>query len=229
MPTTEERLMDIAAMAAEPLLPELERYVVDMPFLGQMIKHPLVNSLFMVPGWINRQYAQKKQMVEQALKDQNWGSYLWLHERPWRLTVLEQMWNEQVTGVEELRDLLMQVWMDTEMPHQFGAMPRKLWQRAYASGGVLSDEPEKLAQMPEELVVYRGATRQPTRNCISWTLDLAKAKWFANRLTSVQQKRHRRVWVMHIPKSRVLGYVTNRGEEEIVVVPGPVVTGMGLE
>jgi hypothetical protein len=64
------------------------------------------------------------------------------------------------------------------------------------------------------LTIYRGGLPDG----ISWTLERAKAVWFARR-NSLFTGEPQDVWRARVQASKVLGYFTQREEDEIVVNP----------
>lgn len=203
--------LDLAALAAEPLNPELEAYVTDGP-LGPMLKHPLVYDLTVrsLPGMANRIYAQKQAQLTVAKAKGDFSQALMLHERPYRMTRLAEYWAAGHFGKDRLSTLLAFVWVDTEMPSQFGPLPLQLFKAA----GFTTDDPAGWDGLRAPLRLYRGGLR-PTRYAISWTLSQEKAQWFARRFSTVG-----RVWTATLDdKARALGYFTGRNEQEVVVAP----------
>ena len=205
----QEALDDLAAMMQEPLHPDLVPYVEDHPegFFNRVLKHPLVIDLgVMVPGHINRMYQHKLAAVAQAAAEGRWESWLWLHERPWRLERLEYLVRRQLIQKPTLRDLLLSMWQDTEFPHQFGELPTRL----FSASGFISDDQDAWDRLPDPLTIYRGGTP----GGISWTLDADKARWFARRFLTDEKKHY--VFKGRVMKATVWAHVTGRGEQEIV-------------
>jgi len=81
------------------------------------------------------------------------------------------------------------------------------------------DETERaaLAGLDEQLTVYRGFRRPGKHLAPSWTLDRARAEWFARRPLD-RNKGY--VATTTVAKSSVMAYFTGRGEQEIVLEPG---------
>jgi hypothetical protein len=196
---------DIQAMAKEPLLEELKPFLVETG-IGPMIKHPLVNTHAMLPGHVNRVYLAKKERLAQLIAEGKWESYLWLHERPWRLTTLSKLWADRRITRPELQELLLQVWMDTEMPHQFGKLPERL----FAQSGFISDDSETWQTLSDPIAIYRGGTPRG----ISWTTDIKKAQWFANRFKELDRGHY--LFAGWVAKKDVYAYIAGRNESEIV-------------
>ena len=77
-------------------------------------------------------------------------------------------------------------------------------------------EYKTLTELEETVTVYRGVTPYNARNvkALSWTLDKAKARWFATRFGE-----HGTVYKAQINKRNILAYFTGRNESEIVLNP----------
>lgn len=208
---TDAAMLDLHALAQEPLDPELLPYVRDDSVLGPFVKHPLVYGSLAVPGFLNRQLAQKRERLEKARDEGDWPVYLWLHERPHRMTALGELYRGEAITVAQLRVLLPDTWSDTELPYQFGALPRLLFQAA----GFVTDAPNIWKVLPDSLIVYRGSTYKPTARAISWTLARGMGEWYARRFN----RRHGKLWRGEVEKRHVLGYLEGRGEAEVVVCP----------
>ena len=86
----------------ERLRPELSDYLVEHPFFGLIIDHPLVEvlhlyalidpppsrSVYEVIDNANAQLDYKNKAVREAVACKDWRLFAFLHERPWRLQAL---------------------------------------------------------------------------------------------------------------------------------------------
>ena len=209
----------------EKLSPELQAYWVDDSVLGPHIKHPLVYGPAAIPGFLNRQLVEKKKALLRAAELRNWSQWLVLHERPWRMPKLDELVLTHRISRGELRELLIETWMDTELPHQFRRIPLRLFNLA---GFITDAQAEWEAKvkfvtqvsdvMPVSLTLYRGDSRRPRRTSISWTTDRQKAIWFARRWKGVTKPGL--LWTAELHDvTKVLGYFEGRGEHEVVVSP----------
>ncbi len=191
------------------LHPDLQPYVEHNPgkgLLSVMLRHPLV---FQVPfySWkmANNQYALKKEHVDRLMAEGKTDEVLVYYERPYRMRFLLE--HQDQIPIEQLRESLIWVWMDTEFPRQFGYVPvLRLFRRA----GYLTDTDKRLSGM---LSIFRGCTPKWRRG-ISWTLDAEKVGWFATRL-GLKGK----VYAGTVEADKILAYFVGRGEEEVVVDP----------
>ena len=75
-------------------------------------------------------------------------------------------------------------------------------------------ERQYLESLDNEITLYRGVTayNRDRKKAMSWTVDIEKAKWFAQRYGDWGE-----VWKAVAPKERILAYFTARGEREMIV------------
>lgn len=201
--------------------PELRPYVQPEETRSIVwVKHPLVFQTWPSPNQANYALRMKKRLLAEAERDEKWGSYIFLHERPHRMTALWTLWSEQRIGRDTLRDLLPQVWLDTELPHQFGDVP--VW--LFAAAGFVHDLDDDCETPPwndgDMVRIYRGANAADPPG-ISWTTDHERAVWFSKRWEN-----HRGPAVVFTglaPAHKIRGYFTGRNESEVVIEPDDVV------
>jgi hypothetical protein len=81
------------------------------------------------------------------------------------------------------------------------------------------EEGEALAALPDKICIFRGYRGYRKRGArgLSWTLDPAKAEWFARRFSFLSPRSY--VATGCVRKSKVLAYIDGRKEREIVVLP----------
>jgi len=204
----------------DPLDPELVPYVEDDGPLGQMIRHPLVYSMLHAPAmnWhVNQSLKAKKEAVKQALAEERWHSYIYLHERPYRVGALLDIADE----VDDATywELVGSVWIDSE----------NIWQNEDAWDEVLHADREErdrvmddedracLAMLPDEFPIYRGFSVEGREDGLSWTTDKIRAKWFGKRFAELHDGAYLASGV--VSKSDVIAHFMGRGESEIVVLP----------
>lgn len=211
----------------EELNPELARYIDDDGPFGPSIKHPLVFSIVHSPAlnaFVNAQLRQKKEALRRARSRGDWHACVWIHERPYRLDAfLDISW--RLDG-PRYWELLGDVWSDTENSWQ----NRSEWREAFTADPegreMMSDEgvrcvfdlpPEKGGLLPMTRV-YRGYRFDDALQGFSWTLDKARARWFANRL---RQDDHPspKIASGFVAREHVIAYMTGRDEQEIVALP----------
>lgn len=200
----------------EELHADLLPYVEDCSF-GQCLRHPLVYGLFYTPqmnAMYNAQYEAKKKYIASSLEEKNYSSYIWLHERPYRMEKFTEIIDE--IDDKEYWKLLGSIWSDSENLWQYGSMLGHLLNIPRPGRENMMDEDEQkfIAQLPEEFTVYRG---HQIRNRLgySWTLSYYRAKWFSERF----QQSKKGVVAGTIQKKDVIAVLLGRNEFEIVCHP----------
>jgi hypothetical protein len=212
----------------EELDPELRPYVRywPRPPFGKVLDHPLlrVNDLdaYFKDGrsnaeLFNRRYRDKRAQLTAAIESRNWHSYVFLHERPYRLQAILDTIHDYEIAERDLWPLVAEVWRDNENIHQCLAKWRKLWSLSSPCRKLVMSnyERRKLAQLPAILTIWRGVSRRKAVHGLSWTLDRKKAEWFA------RQRSRGAGLLVHgrVRKRDVLAYFSRRNEREIVVFP----------
>ena len=171
----------LTAFPKEDLEPELEARLTDGP-LGQMVHHPLVIDLMAVPemyGRLNQQLRYKRERLAEARAEGDWHTFVFLHERPYRLEALAKV----PTSIEDFGDVVGSVWIDSENIWE----GYDQWCDLLASRPSMMDEDElaALAAMPDVIEVHRGYGHRQLG--LSWTVDYEKAEWFAGRAVSLNR------------------------------------------
>ena len=140
-----------------------------------------------------------------------------LIQRPFRLPLLWTIRND--IGSMMFRELLPDLWEDTEFPHQFEEEKlADLWSLWDFYGGKLyhPSTKSKLLELSNSVTVYRGYSgKKKYSKGFSWTLSKEKALWFAKRLTKSGDKKY--LATTTINKSEIMLYTNERGEEEVVL------------
>lgn len=217
--------------ADEPLNEELEAYVQKSShFDWPVLRHPLV---FQVPfikdmAWrSNDQLKYKKKALASSIRDGDWNSAIYLHERPYRAQALDT-YSNQIQPDDAYWDLVGDVYCDTENFWQEQARWAKLLgsQRGHREAIMTEDERKVFADLPDTLTVYRGVNGKGKRLGWAWTLrkeGQGSATWFANRLAEIKTGRPPTVFTATVEKHEAIGYLGRRNESEIVVPPGKLI------
>ncbi len=201
----------------EPLHSDLFPYLRESPLEGrQMIHHPFLIDLVVMPeryAFINELYRHKKEMIDQALEERNYKSYIFLHERPYRMNAFRECRSRLRS---EYWPILKSVWIDSENIHQNKDMWLNLWRSKRPNKETVMSKDERvcLAKMPDEIKVYRGVNYVRDKRGLSWTIDPNVAKKF-----SLRFKRHcsnPRVIEGVVKKKHVHAFFLDRNESEIV-------------
>lgn len=224
MVQTQEEMMDLLTRL-EQLDPELEPYMEE-GVMGRMLRHPLVYSLCHDParsGLANAQLKWKKERLAEARREEDWHTYVYLHERPYRLDAFSDICWDLAGG--DYWELLGDIWVDSENIYQSRDQWREMLEsdepeREYMSSEkdrvVFSLSPEQGGLLPMT-TIYRGYQYDDGLDGFSWTLDKARAKWFAKRF--LHRGETPTVAVGTVAREHVLAYHTGRDEQEIVVLP----------
>jgi hypothetical protein len=114
------------------------------------------------------------------------------------------------------------------LPHMWSASdpddmdPRflALWRQAFRLNGgkVLRDKPGSKYPRHRPLVIYRGQDEGAPFG-ISWTFNHKTAVKFANGAATRQHNRRGVVYSATVQRQNILGYMTGRGEAEVIVPP----------
>lgn len=199
----------------EPLHPDLQPYVTAAAGSFPMLRHPL---LYVVPyaepmaAYANAAYAAKCEAVEASLADDNFGRFVWLHERPFRAEALCDV--AEALSDEAYWSLVRQVYQDSENVEEVPKLWSHLLESSRPARAAMMTPAEQgaLAAMPDTLTVWRGAADDAELSSgFSWTLDIEVAHWFACRFNQAGI-----VARAEVSKHHVWAYLTSRGEEEIM-------------
>ena len=175
------------------------------PYSPIIVQHPFTSSGFVfIPGdefpiditknaenlnrW--REYMGKK--VDEAVTA---SCICIMLNKAYGLTFLKLA--EPYLSSADLSELLADAWIRSENPN-------------------MDEERKRLAELDDTITIYRGVTPYNAKNvrALSWTTDIKKAEWFANRYGQCGT-----VYKAQISKAKVLAYFTGRGESEIIVNP----------
>ena len=194
------------------LNPELQKFVVETE-IGKYIKHPLVFSPLVLPGLANQMLEQKYNQLRKALDTKNFSQYVFLHERPYRVSVFKDIKHELTD--ENYWKLLSSIWTDTENSYQDLGTWKNLFKskRGQRHNLMTEDELNTMESLDDTVTIFRGCVKNLNEDGLSWTLDKERAEWFANRFDQegiVIEKA--------IGKEKIVAYFGGRGEQEIIVI-----------
>ena len=213
MTSIDTQLLEFAKIMGsnEDLHPDLVPYVSDGP-LGKQLRHPLVYQIAMTGnGWANAYYLQKVGDVKKTLENKKYDSFVWLHERPYRIEAFQEI--EHLLSDTAYWKLLSEIWTDTENQWQNHEEWKELLSSARSSRHYLMNEEEfnLLQSLPDEVTIYRGCQPGINENGLSWTTDKAKAEFFAKRFS-----KEGIILEKTISKSDIIALLTGRGESEVI-------------
>jgi len=197
--------------STEELHPDLQPYLEEGA-IGLQLRHPLV---YLVPLWgnghANALYEHKVKGVKDALANNKYSSYIFLHERPYRLDAFTLI--QSKLSDTQYWSLLSDIWTDTENQWQGLNKWKQLLSSNRPSRHYLMNEEEfnLLQSLSDEVTIYRGCQAGINENGLSWTLNKKKAEFFANRFGKEGIILERK-----IPKSNIIAFLNGRGESEVI-------------
>jgi len=206
-------LAEAMARQNEPLHPDLLPYYEKGGSLT-MLRHPLIYQVpFFSGGQANYQYEVKKKMVKEALDNKKYKSYVWLHERPYRLQAFGDI--QEFLSNQEYWSLLASIWTDTENAWAHLDLWREFFSSDRANREWLMDWDEQMAYegLGETVTVYRGYQPGLNKDGISWTVNREKAEWFATRFG-----KKGKVLEKQVSKRDIIAVFTGRNEYEVVIL-----------
>lgn len=136
---------------------------------------------------------------------------------PYILTFLKIV--EGYMSASDLGMILGNFWFWIEQismdPFVKGKEITRFFQRADKETLMEDAERKIYSNLPDMVTIYRGVTsfNKSRKKALSWTLDITKAQWFANRFDTGTGE----VWSMEVPKKRILAYFESRDEAEVIV------------
>lgn len=220
-----KKLMELAAKR-EPLNSELEPWVEDTDAFGPMLRHPLVymilgnpvDGIYPFGAQANASFEAKQKGLAEARAEKHWGAVLNVfYERPYRLYAFEQICEDMTD--EEYWDHLGDIWTDSEniWQNEIQWIEFLTCERPRSELMMDWDELAALEAMPDTLRIYRGFHMEGREQGCSWTVERARAEWFARRYTRDDDVA--RVATGTAAKTDVLAHFMGRGEHEIVILP----------
>jgi hypothetical protein len=179
-----------------------------------MLRHPLV---FSVPyseafnAMLNVQLAEKTKKAKQYYQEKKFSSYIFIHERPYRLNALLDC--VMFLEGKEYWELLSDVWVDSENIWQNIKIWKKLLKQNKETKHFFMSDDDKAEfdKLPEAFTVYRGYIEGKNKSGLSYTTDKKRAMWFANRFG-----KNGKVAELTVSKKDVLAYTNRRDEKEII-------------
>lgn len=196
----------------EPLHPDLLPYLEESTF--KMLRHPLVYQVpFFSGGQANYQYEVKKKELAKALEEKNYHTFVFLHERPYRVEAFTEI--EPLLTDKQYWELLSAIYTDTENAWAYQSQYRNLFSCKRGNREYLMDEDERKVyeSLPDEVTVYRGYQVGLNKNGISWTTNKETAQWFATRFS-----KRGKVLEKKVSKRDIIAVFNGRNESEVVIL-----------
>lgn len=123
----------------------------------------------------------------------------------YRLTLFK--YTNQYMSPEDFKEVLLFSWIMVEYPLSDVNVTKNEMLRWFGKLNFVSD-------FSGVVTIYRGVGSEKYRDGISWTLAKSKAEWFATRFTD-----NGIVYSAKVKSKDILYYISERGEEEIIVDP----------
>jgi hypothetical protein len=203
----------------EDLVPFLQQSI-----LGLGIYHPLVHQPIHTPqlnATVNACYLMKKQRIKECEEKSDWSTYVFMHERPYRMDALKLIKNK--LSENEFWKLFGSVWIDSENIWQNLPFIRSTLANIDDICGVQQSlmnnaEMDFLKSIPEYIVLWRGHSpgynkQQNNKKGFSWTFSYWRARWFAQRFS----KNNSFVTKATFHKKDIIAILLGRNEMEAIV------------
>lgn len=197
------------------LCPELKDCIVDIGNGIRLIKNKFLTTVYIRSGndedLYNKPYRVRRELAQKYLEEENFDSFIFMHERPFRLEALVEVLFS--IKKEDLFRIVEYVWTDSEGP----CVNLEVWKYIFnycEELGVLEDSKKDL---PEKFTIYRG-TRAGIKDIgISWTLDASVAKMFSERFYTKRTNKQPIVKVKEVKKEDIFLFTDARGEKEVIL------------
>jgi hypothetical protein len=201
----------------EELLPELKSSIIDGGlFNRKSIQHPLViGDLDLMPNsYYNIQLIRKQQKLKEFEKNNEFESYLFLIEKPFRVLFFSELVRQK--KIKKLSKtywrILSSLWTGSENIFQHKELWKELLKDKTNSHYFMSKKDlEFYNSLENEFIVYRGYNQW--EDGYSYTIDKDVAIWFAERFGQNGLIRERLV-----KKEDVFAFTNSRQEKEIIII-----------
>lgn len=197
------------------LCPELKDCVVDIGNGIRLIKNKFLTTVYIKSGndedLYNKPYRVRRELAQKYLEEENFDSFIFIHERPFRLEALIEVLFS--IKKEDLFRIVEYVWTDSEGP----CVNLEVWKYIFnycEELGVLEDSKKDL---PEKFTIYRGTRAGIEDIGISWTLDASVAKMFSERFYTKRTNKQPIVKVKEVKKEDIFLFTDARGEKEVIL------------
>jgi len=201
----------------EELLPELKSSIIDGGlFNRKSIQHPLViGDLDLMPNsYYNNQLIRKQQKLKEFEKNNEFESYLFLIEKPFRVLFFSELVRQN--KIKKLSKtywrILSSLWTGSENIFQHKDLWKELLKDKTNSHYFMSKKDlEIYNSLENEFIVYRGYNQW--EDGYSYTIDKDVAIWFAERFGQNGIIKERLV-----KKADVFAFTNSRQEKEIIMI-----------
>jgi hypothetical protein len=214
----------IEMMQREDPLPHTLHSYIDSTIPGiPYLKHPLFagpidTQRAALATWM---IAYREQLIAAAVAEKNWYKVVFLHEK----LFLHDAFREYEASFDDQSYwmILGKIWTQQEQ-----LWPNRKWflqvfnsPRPERDHLMSPEEHDVFGALPDMFQIYRGFIGKRGEG-LSWSLDRAKAEWFARRFSILTELGEPRLMLGVVSKKDVLAYFDERAEKEIVVDPANV-------
>lgn len=156
----------------------------------------------------------RKMMKKQIDKAQSYSHLFMMVQKPYYPALFK--YSAQYLGEKDFADALAYTWTTTEFPNHDANVSLNEFLNMFkkANKEYLMNEEclDAYNALPDKITVYRGTCLQSTTKAMSWTTDVNKARWFAERFGD-----NGKVYEAQINKKDIFAYFADSGEKEIVL------------
>jgi hypothetical protein len=207
----------------ELLDPKYLRYLGTESQFGPILKHPLYVGHINLDraAFVNWVIPYKQRVIDGLIAEGRLKEAVFSHETMF----LDEIFRKYLKQFDDKNywKMISIIWTQQEQ-----LWPKRKWflqlfksprpQREHLMSGA---ERRKLDSLPPSFSIYRGFIGKRGEG-LSWSLDRAKAEWFARRFSVLTHLGQPRLMTGTIKKKDVLAYFNARKEKEIVVDPATV-------
>lgn len=154
---------------------------------------------------IEKNIKQRKLYIEKALKMEDFSKILFLMDKPYRLEVYKQIFEEIPN--EDKYKIFIDLYVNAE--YGFSNISESFLNE------ILKYKPKiDLSDLDDEIIIYRGEGLKSNKKekALSWTTDIKVARFFANRFNN-----NGRVYKGKVKKENIIDFLRDRSESEILV------------
>lgn len=211
-------------------LPRTERLLVALQrslytgARGVELRHPLVTRPYneRFNAVYNRQYQDRLTALKQAKAARNYERFVWLHERPFRVTEFQRI--ARRLSNDQYWRMLAQVWVDAGGSFAQRELWTQLWtaDRSHREQVMTDDEHDALAILPETapgvVTIYRGCPDAEAIEGLSWAVSRSQAIEYGTRFATTQNVV---LATATISKLKIQAYFVDRKPDQAEVVALP--------
>jgi hypothetical protein len=161
-----------------------------------------------------KELSKARNMInEQISETNNFWEIQMMVQKPY-LPVLFK-YCEKFLNQQDYADALTHLWITVEFPNHDANVSVEEFLKYFSKADkelLMGKDIEKYNSLPDKITVYRGTCLKSTTKALSWTTNIEKARWFANRFGN-----NGKVYEATIDKKDIFAYFTNRGESEVVL------------